>query len=339
MQPVYQFLGLSAGLLDIAPNPDRAARRAEYAADVVYGQWDQFGCSSIRDILARDPGEQVQRGRGLAIVDEADLILIDQMRHSALISGPASQPAEGHKAAAEAVRGLRSEHFTADRAAMTASLTDAGVTAVEDRFGIENLYDETHGGLAHIVENAVKARALYERDRDYLVSGNKIVIIDRVSGRPLTSRYSDGMHEALEVKEGLPIRPATQVIGTMLCRDYLRQYDRLAGLTGTAASEASICRELYGLEVITVPTSRPVIRVDHADKLNRKRQAQLAAIASTQPSEPRPASRSWLARYRTRTLMLSQGCSARMASHTSCCPLGTSSARRRSWPMQGGRVL
>ena len=281
MRPVYQFLGLSAGLLDTAPNPDRTARRAEYAADVVYGQWDQFGCDMIRDNLAWDPGEQVQRGLGLAIVDEADLILIDQMRHSALVSGSASEPAEGHQAAAEAVRGLRpGEHFTADRAAMTASLTDDGVTAVEDWFGIENLYDEAHGGLAHIVENAVKASALYQRDRDYLVSGEQIVIIDRVSGRPLKSRYSDGMHEALEAKEDLPVRPATQVIGTMLCRDYLRQYERLAGLTGTAASEAPVYRELYGLEVVTVPTGRPVITVDHADKLYRKRQAKLAAIAS-----------------------------------------------------------
>jgi preprotein translocase subunit SecA len=281
MQPVYQFLGLSAGLLDTAPNPDRAARRAEYAADVVYGQWDQFGCDLIRDNLAWDPGEQVQRALGLAIVDEADLILIDKMRLSALVSGPTPQPAEGHKAAAEVARSLTpGEHFTADRAAMTANFTDGGITAVEDWFGIENLYDEAQGGLAHVVENAVKARALYQRDRDYLVSGDQIVIIDRVSGRPLTSRYADGMHEALEAKEGLAVRPATQVIGSVLCRDYLGQYDRLAGLTGTAASEAPVYRDLYGLEVITIPTSRPVIRVDHADKLYRKRQAKLAAIAS-----------------------------------------------------------
>ena len=281
MQPVYQFLGLSAGLLDTAPNPDRAVRRAEYAADVVYGQWDQFGCDLIRDNLAWDPGEQVQRGLGLAIVDEADLILIDKMRQSALVSGPAPQSAEGHKAAAEVARSLTpGEHFTADRTAMTANLTDGGIAVVEDWFGIENLYDEAHGGLANVVENAVKARALHQRDRDYLVSGDQIVIVDRVSGRPLTSRYADGMHEALEAKEGLAVQPATQIIGSVLCRDYLGQYDRLAGLTGTAASEAAVYRDLYGLEVIAVPTSRPVIRVDHTDKLYRKRRVKLAAIAS-----------------------------------------------------------
>ncbi len=282
MRPVYEFLGLSAGLLDTAPNPDPAARRAEYAADVVYGQWNQFGCDLIRDNLAWDLGEQVQRGLGLAIVDEADLILIDQMRSSALISGPASPRAEQqHKAAAEIARRLVPErHYTADGPAMTASLTEDGITAVENWLGIENLYDEAHGSLAHLVENAVKARVLYELGRDYLVAGDQIVLIDRVSGRPLTSRYAEGIHEALEAKEGLQVQPARQVIGSVLCRDYLRQYDKLAGMTGTAASDAPVYRELYGLEVITIPTNRPVIRVDHADKLYRTRQAKLAAIAS-----------------------------------------------------------
>ncbi len=281
MRPVYQFLGLSAGLLDTAPNPDRPTRRAEYAADVVYGQWDQFGYDFIRDNLAWKVSEQVQRGLGLAIVDEADLILIDQMRTSAIISGPASQSGPGPEAAAEIARGLQvSQHYNADRAAMTASLTDDGIAVIERKLGVDNLYDAAQAGLAHLIENAVKARALYERDRDYLVSDDQIVLIDRVSGRPLSSRYVEGMHEALEAKEGLPVRPTTQIIGSVGCRDYLRQYDRLAGLTGTAASEAQAYRELYGLEVITIPTNRPVIRVDHPDKLYRTRQAKLAAIAA-----------------------------------------------------------
>jgi preprotein translocase subunit SecA len=282
MRPVYQFLGLSAGLLDTSsPNPDRTARRAEYAADVVYGQWDQFGYDYIRDNLVWEAGQQVQRGLGLAIVDEADLILIDQMSSSALLSAPASKPVEGHKAAAQMVRALRSgTHYTADRATMTTSLTDGGIAAVEDWFGIESLYDAAHGGLAHLIENAVKARALYERDRDYLVSGDQIVLIDRVSGRPLTARLAEGIHEALEAKEGLPVRPAMQIIGSVLCRDYLRQHDRLAGMTGAAASEAPVYRELYGLEVITIPANRPMIRVDHPDMLYRTRQTKLAAIAA-----------------------------------------------------------
>lgn len=281
MQPVYRFLGLSAGLLDISPNADLAERRAEYAADVVYGQWNQFGYDLLRDNLVWDPGEQVQRGLGLAIVDEADLILIDQMRESALLSAPASKTATGHETAAQIARHLKpGKHYTADRATMTASLTDDGVMAVEDWLGIENLYDEAHGGLAHIIDNAVKACTLFERDRDYLVSGDQIVLIDRSSGRQLTARYSDGFHEALEAKEGLPVQPSTQLIGSVFCRDYLRQYDRLVGLTGTAASEAPIYRELYGLEVVTIPTNTPSIRVDHSDKLYRTRQAKLTAIAT-----------------------------------------------------------
>lgn len=281
MLPVYQFLGLSAGLLDTSPTSDVPARRAEYAADVVYAQWDQFGADLIRDNLAYNPSEQVQRGLGLAIVDEADLILIDQMRASTLISVPAPQPAAGPTVAAEIARRLRpGAHYTADRAAMIASLTDGGISAIEDWLGIENLYDAVHVGLAHLIENAVKARSLYERDRDYLVSGDQIVLIDRISGRPRTSRYADGTHEALEAKEGLPVRPPRQIIGSMGCRDYLRQYGRLAGLTGTAASDAPIFRELYGLEVVTIPTNRPVIRLDHPDKLYRTRQTKLATLAS-----------------------------------------------------------
>lgn len=281
MRPVYQFLGLSAGLLDTAPTPDLAARRAEYAADVVYGQWDQFGFDFVRDNMAWDLSEQVQRGLGLALVDEADLVLIDQMRTSAIVCGPTSQPAQLHKAADEIARGLQvGQHYTADRAAMTASLTEDGIAAIEQKWGIDNLYDASQRGLAHLIENAVKARALFERDRDYLVSGDQVVLIDPVFGRPLSSRYIGGIHEALEAKEGLPVRAAAQVLGSVPCRDYVRQYDRLAGMTGTAASEAPVYRELYGLEVITIPTNRPVIRVDHPDKLYRTRQAKLAAIAA-----------------------------------------------------------
>jgi preprotein translocase subunit SecA len=281
MQPVYQFLGLTAGLLDTAPRPDRAVRRAQYAADVLYGQWNQFAYDYIRDNLAWEPGEVVQRGLGLAVVDEADLILIDQMRTPALISGTVEQSERQCKAAGEIADRLRAGlHYTADRATMTASLTDGGIAAIERLIGIDNLYDASHSGLAHLIDNAVKARALYERDRDYLVSGDQVVLIDSVSGRPSTSRYADGIHEALEVKEGLPVQPATQTVGSVPCGEYLRSYDRLAGMTGTAVSEAPVYRELYRLEVITVPTNSPVIRVDHPDKLYRTRQAKLAAIAA-----------------------------------------------------------
>jgi preprotein translocase subunit SecA len=170
-------------------------------------------------------------------------------------------------------------HFTADQAARTASLTEAGLTAIEDWLGIDNLYEAANGGLAHLVENAVRALA-YERDRDYLVSGDQVMLIDQKSGRPLQSRYADGMHEALEAKERLPVQPMRQTIATVKLRDYLRQYHHLAGMTGTAVSEALIYRDLYGLDVVAIPTNRPVVRIDHPDMLYRTRQPKLAALAA-----------------------------------------------------------
>ena len=161
----------------------------------------------------------------------------------------------------------------------TASLTEAGLTAIEARLGIDNLYDAAHGGLAHLVESAVLALAR-ERDRDYLVSGDTVLLIDQKSGLPLSSRYADGLHEALEAKEGLPVQPMQQTIATVICRDYLRQYQHLTGMTGTAVSEAPIYRDLYGLDVVAIPTNRPVIRIDHPDMLYRTRQAKLAALAA-----------------------------------------------------------
>ena len=280
MRPVYELLGLTAGLLEPAPKADTAARRAQYAADVTYGPWLEFCYDFLRDNEAWDLDGISQRGLGAAIVDEADLILIDEMRTPAVLSGPADRQETGHGAVARAVGALQpGVHFTADRAVRTASLTEAGLAAIEDWFGIGNVYDAANGGLAHLVENAVRALA-YERDRDYLVSGDQVMLIDQKSGRPLQSRYADGMHEALEAKERLPVQPMRQTTATVTLRDYLRQYHHLTGMTGTAVSEALIYRDLYGLDVIAIPANRPVIRIDHPDKLYRTRQSKLAALAA-----------------------------------------------------------
>lgn len=283
MQPVYQFLGLTAGLLEPAAKVDIAVRRAQYATDLTYGPWAQFCYDFLRDNLARDLDEVSQRGLGVAIVDEADLILIDEMRSPAMLSGPADRQEDRHAAVARAVGALQpGVHFTVDPAARTASLTEAGLVAIENWFGVENLHDAANGGLAHLVQNAVRALA-YERDRDYLVSGDpgdRVVPIDEKSGRPLPSRYADGLHEALEAKEQLPVQPALQTIAIVTARDYLRQYDHLTGMTGTAVTEAPIYRDLYGLEVVTIPANRPVIRVDYPDKLYQTRQSKLAALAA-----------------------------------------------------------
>jgi preprotein translocase subunit SecA len=280
MQPVYGLLGLTAGLLEPAPKADIAVRRAQYAADVTYGPWTEFCYDFLRDNFAWTPDDISQRGLDVAIVDEADLILIDEMRTPASLSGPAAEQEDRHEMVARAVGALRpGVHFTAGQAARTAGLTEEGLTAIEDSLGIDNLYDAAHGGFAHLVENAVRALA-YERDRDYLVSGDTVLPIDQKSGRPLPSRYADGVHEALEAKEGLPVQPMQQTMATVFCREYLRQYQRLTGMTGTAVSDVPIYRDLYGLDVVAIPTNRPVIRIDHPDMLYWTRQAKLAALAA-----------------------------------------------------------
>jgi len=280
MQPVYQYLGLTVGLLEPAPKVDIAVRRAQYASDVTYGPWVEFCGDFLRDNLAYDLGEVSQRGLGVAIVDEADLILIDEMRTPPLLSGPAPGQEKRHEEVARAVGALRpGVHFAEDHADRTASLTDAGLTAIEDWFGVDDLHAAANGGLAYLVDNAVRALA-YDRDRDYLVSGDRVVLIDQKSGRPLASRLADGMHEALEAKEKLPVQPMRQTIATVALRDYLRQYHHLTGMTGTAVTEAPVYRDLYGLDVVTIPTNKPVIRIDHPDMLYRTRQSKLAALAA-----------------------------------------------------------
>jgi preprotein translocase subunit SecA len=280
MQPVYEFLGLTAGLLEPAAKPDVAVRRPQYAFDVTYGPWTEFCYDFLRDNYALDHDGISQRGLGVAIVDEADLILVDEMRTPAMLSATVAAKEDRHEAVAAAARALQPDlHFTVDEAARTASLTEAGLAAVEDWFGIENLYDATHGQLAYLVENAVSALA-YQRDRDYLVADDQVTLIDQKSGRPTPSRLADGMHEALEAKEGLPVQPMRQTSATVTLREYLRQYQHLTGMTGTAASEAPIYRDLYELEVVTIPTNRPVIRIDRPDLLYRTRQAKLAALAA-----------------------------------------------------------
>ena len=281
MRPAYEFLGLSVGLLDPAPNPDRSARRDAYAADITYGRCEEFCYDFLRDNAAWDLSECVQRGLGTAIVDEADLILIDQMRATPSISGPADHVEDRHEHVARAVAQLTpGTDFTADLAGWTAVLSDTGIAKLEDLFGAANLYDDANHGLAYLAETAVRARALLERDRDYIVDGDEVRVLDRTSGRPLQSRYGEGMHEALEAKEGLPVQPARQTLATISTHDYLRQYDVLCGMTGTATSETPIYHGIYSLDVTVIPTHRPVIRIDRPDLLYRTRQAKLTALAA-----------------------------------------------------------
>ena len=261
MAPVFEFLGLTVGLLPTKQNPARADQLAAYAADVTYGPWEQFGYDFLRDNLAWTPAECVRRGTPLAIVDEADLILIDGMRAPLQISGPAGTQATGtlHTELARLAGHLRpGTDYAEDAQARTVSLTEAGSRRVEDWAGIDNLYDEQNLALVHLLDNALKAKEFFITGQHYLVSGDEAVIIDDRSGRPLAGRrYGDGMHEAIEAKEGLPVRPARRLLATITMREYLREYGRLAGLTGTAMSDAPAYQELYRMEVVAIPTNAP----------------------------------------------------------------------------------
>jgi preprotein translocase subunit SecA len=279
MRPVYEFLGLTTGLLEPAASPSLRERQAQYRADVTYGPADEFCYDFLRDHIVRKPAELSQRGLGVAIVDEADLVLIDAMRQERGLTSSTGEKEDRYEAVARAVAALRpGADFTVEPAGRSAILTENGLTAVEQGLGLDTLYDPANGGLADLVENAVLARA-FERDRDYLVADGHITQIDQQSGRPSSAGFPERLHAALSAKEGLRVPPPCQVVGAIRQRDYLRQYRQLTGMTGTALSDAPIYRDLYGLDVTVIPTNRPVIRVDRPDVLYRTRQAKLAALA------------------------------------------------------------
>lgn len=281
MGPIYRFLGLTVGLLQPAPRPDPAARRAEYSADVTYGTWQEFGYDYLRDNLAWSRDELVQRVRHSAIVDEADLILVDEMRTPLQISGPAEQAETRHaEFAALAARLQPGEQYETDRRARTVSLTESGAQAVEEHFGIGNLYEEPNLPLVYYMLNALKVKEHYQQNRDYIVTDGQALIIDQASGRLHHGRrYGDGIHEAIEAREGLEVRAETQTLAMAPMWDYLGGYERLAGLTGTAQEDAEAYRQIYQLDVVTIPTNKPMIRVDHGDAIYRTRQSKLTALA------------------------------------------------------------
>jgi preprotein translocase subunit SecA len=277
MGAIYKFLGLSVGV--ITHELDFWQRKQAYAADVTYGTNNEFGFDYLRDNMAMHPDEMVQRELHYAIVDEVDSILIDEARTPLIISGQADQPTELYYTVAGVIRKLRPEEdYTVDKKAHTATLTEQGMDKVQKALKAD-LYDDENIELNHHVQAALKAHTLYKRDVNYIVKNGEVVIVDEFTGRLMPGRrWSDGIHQAVEAKEGVQIQRESKTLATITFQNFFRLYRKLAGMTGTAQTEATEFRKIYGLDVVVIPTNQPMIRVDHPDVVYKTEKVKLEAV-------------------------------------------------------------
>ena len=295
MGAVYHKLGLSVGVLQHQTaylyDPDvegqkgmeqlRAITRQEaYGADITYGTNNEFGFDYLRDNMVVTLGQRVQRERAYAIVDEVDNILIDEARTPLIISGPAEESGKEYYRYSKLVPGLRiTEDFTIDEKHRSVSLTGEGMAKLEKMLSVDNLYGAENFKQVHFVENALKAQAIFEKDREYVVKDGEVVIVDEFTGRLMPGRrYSDGLHQAIEAKEGLNIQRETVTYATITLQNYFRLYTKLAGMTGTAATEAEEFWKIYKLDVIDIPTNLPMVRDDMNDLVYRDQNAKWDAV-------------------------------------------------------------
>jgi preprotein translocase subunit SecA len=286
MGRVHRFLGLETGCILASMTPEQ--RRAEYAKDITYGTNNEFGFDYLRDNMAWSTEELVQRGHHFAIVDEVDSILIDEARTPLIISGPADAPTKWYtefaRIAARLERGeLESGRgdYEVDEKKKTVGVLERGIDKVEDHLGIDNLYESANTPLIGYLNNAIKAKELFQRDKDYVVMNGEVLIVDEHTGRMLPGRrYNEGMHQAIEAKEGVDIKNENQTLATITLQNYFRMYDKLSGMTGTAQTEAAELNSIYGLGVVTIPTNRPMIRADVADLVYRTEEAKYDAVVS-----------------------------------------------------------
>ncbi len=259
----------------------RVPRQEAYAADVTYGTNNEFGFDYLRDNMVHRLGDKVQRGHYFAVVDEVDSILIDEARTPLIISAQGAEPTEKYREFAGLVTTLTKDtDYDVDEKLRTVSLTDYGIRRLEQRLGVKNLYEESYESVHH-VEQALKAATLFERDRDYVVKDGEVIIVDEHTGRLMYGRrYSDGLHQAIEAKEGVNIQQESRTLATISLQNYFRMYEHLAGMTGTAATEGEEFKKIYNLDVVVVPTHRPVVRTDFPDLIYKTTRAKYAAIAS-----------------------------------------------------------
>ena len=279
MGQLHRFLGLAVGR--VGPDiDDPAAKREAYGADVTYGTNTEFGFDYLRDNMARSVDAMVQRGHPYAIVDEVDSILIDEARTPLIISGPAAESAQLYYQFAGVVRTLRAEEdYEVDEEKRTVVPTEAGIEKVERQLGVGNLYDAVSVNYVHHLTQALYAKELYRRDKDYLVAQGEVKIVDEFTGRTLEGRrWSDGLHQAVEAKERVRIKEENHTWATVTLQNYFRLYEKLAGMTGTAETEASEFANTYDLPVVPIPTNMPLVRADHPDLIYKSEEAKFAAV-------------------------------------------------------------
>ncbi len=278
MGAVYTFLGLSVGMI-YQDMPEEERHRA-YDSDVTYGTNNEFGFDYLRDNMKFFEEDFVQRPLNFAIVDEVDSILIDESRTPLIISGPAEESTDKYYEVNRVIPKLKKEeHYQVDEKARTASLTEEGIAYLETLLNVENLYEPKNIETLHCAQQALKAHAVFRNEVDYVVKDGQVVIIDEFTGRMMTGRrYSDGLHQALEAKEGVNIENENQTLASITFQNYFRMYEKLAGMTGTADTEAAEFQSIYGLEVVVVPTNKPMIREDYADVIYRTEKEKFDAV-------------------------------------------------------------
>ncbi len=280
MGPIYKSLGLSVGT--IQHELDDSQRKQAYACDVTYGTNNEFGFDYLRDNMKFGINDYVQRGHHYAIVDEVDSILIDEARTPLIISGPAEESTEKYYVIDRIIPHLkRDTHYEVDEKTRTATLTESGVARVEILLGVKNLYDPSHMDILHGVYQALKAHTLFKRDVDYMVKVGQVIIVDEFTGRLMPGRrYSDGLHQALEAKESVKIEAENQTLASVTFQNYFRMYEKLAGMTGTADTEAMEFNKIYNLDVVVIPTNKPLWRDEYPDVIYRTEDEKFEAVIS-----------------------------------------------------------
>ncbi|HEV2581165.1 MAG TPA: preprotein translocase subunit SecA [Ktedonobacteraceae bacterium] len=282
MGQVYKFLGLSVGIIINAVDPLSPDRRAAYNADITYGTNNEFGFDYLRDNMVQSLDQMAQRDLNYAIVDEVDNILIDEARTPLIISGQDQESTDQYVRFARWAPRLKAEtDYTVEEKTRTVILTESGIEKIEQLAGVKNIYDPENVELTRYMENAIKAQVIFHRDRDYIVRDGEVIIVDEFTGRQMIGRrYSEGLHQAIEAKENVKVQHENRTLATITFQNYFRLYNKLAGMTGTALTEAEELYKIYKLEVIVIPTHKPMIRLDQPDLIYRTEEGKFRAVAS-----------------------------------------------------------